>query len=343
MKILLTGGLGYIGSHVAVALSKAGHQVVILDNLCNCKIDVLDRLEEILGVVLPFFKGDVRDQTLVESILLEYKVEAVMHFAGLKAVGESVQEPLLYYQNNVSGAISLLLAMKKCQVKKLVFSSSATVYGAPQYLPLDEKHQTKPESPYGKSKLQIEEILRDLASADAEWKIIVLRYFNPVGAHESGLIGEEPIGIPNNLMPYISQVASGILGGLKIFGNNYDTPDGTGIRDYIHVMDLAEGHVAALHFLTGAPSNFSIINLGTGSGCSVLDLIDLYEEASNRKISYEISPRRSGDIACCYANVDEAKLKLGWTAKRTLYKMCEDSWRWRQSQYLKESKNRALS
>lgn len=331
MNILLTGGLGYIGSHVAVVLAQAGHQVTIFDNLCNCRIEVLDRLGKILGSIPMFVKGDVRDQLLVERTLNDQKINAVMHFAGLKAVGESVLEPLMYYDNNVAGTISLLKAMKKSDVKTCVFSSSATVYGTPKYLPIDELHPTNPESPYGQTKLQIEMILRDLARSNMDWKIIALRYFNPAGAHESGLIGEQPNGIPNNLMPYISQVASGTLDQLKIFGNDYETPDGTGIRDYIHVMDLAEGHVLALDYLNGCAPEFSIVNLGTGGGCSVLELVDLYEKASNKKIPYEIAARREGDIASCYANVEQARLKMGWSAMRTLKQMCDDSWRWWQS------------
>jgi UDP-glucose 4-epimerase len=335
MNILLTGGLGYIGSHVAIVLVKNGHTVTIVDNLSNCKIQVLDRLKLILGDAPHFFKGDVRDQVFIESVLKGRKIDAVMHFAGLKAVGESAQEPLLYYSNNVSGAISLLQAMKRCEVKTLVFSSSATVYGTPQYLPLDESHSTYPESPYGQTKLQIEKILSDLSRADNEWKIIALRYFNPVGAHESGLIGEEPNGMPNNLMPFISQVACGKLEKLHIFGDDYDTPDGTGVRDYIHVMDLAEGHFAALNYLSSQTDQFSVINLGTGSGCSVLELVKLYEIVSGKKISFEISPRRSGDTASCYANANRAHEKMGWKAERSLQNMCEDSWRW-QSQIIKK-------
>jgi UDP-glucose 4-epimerase len=328
MNVLLTGGLGYIGSHVAVVLMKNGHEVTIIDNLSNCNIDVLDRLRLILGVTPNFIEEDVRNQAFLETVMRECNVNAVMHFAGLKAVGESVEEPLAYYDNNVGGTISLLQAMKSCNVKTLVFSSSATVYGIPQYLPLDEDHPTNPQSPYGKTKLQIEEILRDLAVSDMEWHIVALRYFNPVGAHESGLIGEEPKGVPNNLMPYISQVAAGKLKSLKIFGNDYDTIDGTGVRDYIHVMDLAEGHVAALNYLINQPKNYSNINLGTGNGCSVHELVSMYEKISQKKIPYEISPRRPGDIASCYAAVDQALLTFGWRVERTTQKMCEDSWRW---------------
>lgn len=330
MNILLTGGLGYIGSHVAVVLTEAGHQVTILDNLSNCKVDILDRLAKILGNAPKFFKGDVRDRPLVEAILKDENIDAVMHFAGFKAVGESVLEPLMYYDNNVAGAVSLLQAMKKCAVKSFIFSSSATVYGAPKYLPIDENHPTNPESPYGRTKLQIEEILRDLAKSDKNWKIIALRYFNPVGAHVSGLIGEAPSGIPNNLMPYMSQVASGYLKELKIFGNNYETPDGTGIRDFIHVMDLAEGHVSSLQYLYQSAPEFSVVNLGTGAGCSVMELLNLFQLASSKKIPYEVVARRDGDIPSCFANADRARLLLGWSAKRTLQEMCEDSWRWQQ-------------
>lgn len=330
MNILLTGGLGYIGSHVAITLMQDGHKVTIVDNLSNCKIEVLHRLESILGEAPHFIRGDIRDQSLLENAMRNFGIEAVMHFAGFKSVGESTLKPLMYYENNVSGTVSLLKAMQSCNLRKLVFSSSATVYGAPQYLPIDEAHQTKPESPYGQTKLQIEQILRDLAVSDLTWNIIALRYFNPVGAHESGFIGEEPLGIPNNLMPYVSKVASGTFDRLRVFGDDFETPDGTGIRDYIHVMDLADGHLAALHYLIGGGVNFSIINLGTGTGYSVLELIDAYEKVSGQKISYEKGPRRSGDIACCYANVDEAKIKLDWKARRNLYQMCEDSWRWQQ-------------
>ena len=331
MNILLTGGLGYIGSHVAVVLAQNGHEVTIVDNLSNCKISVLERLKLILGSTSYFLQCDIRNQAILEGVIKERNIDAVMHFAGLKAVGESVQEPLTYYDNNVCGTLSLLQAMKSCNVKRLVFSSSATVYGIPQYLPLDESHPTNPQSPYGKTKLQIEEILRDLAKSDNSWRIIALRYFNPVGAHESGLIGEEPNGIPNNLMPYISQVADGSLEKLKIFGNDYDTPDGTGIRDYIHVMDLAEGHVSALNNLSKLPANFSVVNLGTGGGCSVFELVSLYEKISQKKIPFEIAPRRPGDIASCYAKIDQARLLLGWQAKHSLQAMCEDSWKWQLS------------
>ena len=328
MNILLTGGLGYIGSHVAVVLTQNGHEVTIVDNLSNCKISVLERLKLILGSTPYFLQCDIRNKAILERVMKERNIDAVMHFAGLKAVSESVQQPLLYYDNNVGGTISLLQAMKSCNVKTLVFSSSATVYGTPHYLPLDEKHPTNPQSPYGKTKLQIEEILKDLAASDDAWKIIALRYFNPVGAHDSGLIGEDPNGVPNNLMPYISQVSVGLLDCLKIFGKDYETSDGSGVRDYIHVLDLAEAHVAALHYLSLTSDNFLIMNVGTGAGYSVFELIRLYERASLKKIPYEIGPRRSGDVPSCYANVDKVASAMGWKASRSLKTACEDTWRW---------------
>jgi UDP-glucose 4-epimerase len=325
VNILLTGGTGYIGSHTAVVLSQAGHEVVLLDNFCNSSPSVLDRLEKILGKALPCIEADVRETEVVEKVLREYKIDAVIHFAGLKAVGESNAKPVEYYANNVQGTISLLLAMSAVGVKTLVFSSSATVYGDPQYLPIDENHSTNPTNPYGRTKLQIEEILRDLSNSDPGWKIICLRYFNPVGAHESGLIGEDPNGVPNNLMPYIVQVASGTLPFLKVFGNNYSTADGTGVRDYIHVMDLAEGHLAALQFL----ENFygiDIINLGSGQGTSVLEVIDAFQGVSGVEIAYQVIDRRIGDTASSYASPGKALSRLAWGACRSLEKMCESSW-----------------
>lgn len=332
MNILLTGGAGYIGSHTAVVLMQEGHEVIIFDNFSNSKRSVLNRLEKITGKLIVCIDGDIRNRSLVKQTLQYYKIDAVLHFAGLKAVGESSEDPLAYYDNNVAGTISLLMAMKSCSVKILIFSSSATVYGVPHYLPIDEKHPTDPESPYGKTKLQIEQILSDLAKSDSSWRIFALRYFNPVGAHESGLIGEDPNGTPNNLMPYISQVAYGILDKLKIYGNDYDTPDGTGVRDYIHVMDLAEAHLAALDYVGNHNEAFSVMNLGTGNGCSVLELVNLYEYEASKKIPYEISARRTGDIAACYANPEMAFLKMGWKTTRSLKKMCEDSCRWQKSQ-----------
>jgi UDP-glucose 4-epimerase len=315
--VLLTGGMGYIGSHTAVVLTEAGHEVVLYDNLCNSKTSVLDRLETIIGKRLPFIEGDVRDTDKVEGVLKAHKIDAVIHFAGLKAVGESVEKPIDYYDNNVTGTISLLKAMRAAVVKTLVFSSSATVYGDPQYLPLDEAHPTSATNPYGRSKLQIEEILADVAKSDTSWRIACLRYFNPVGAHDSGLIGEDPNDIPNNLMPYIAQVVGGKLPKLNVFGDNYDTKDGTGVRDYIHVMDLAEGHNVALDFLE-QETGWHAINLGTGTGYSVLEMVKAFEAASKHAVPYQIAPRRAGDIASCYAKADKARQTLRWQAKRTL-------------------------
>ncbi len=322
MNILLTGGAGYIGSHTAVVLAEAGHEVVLLDNFCNSKKSVLDRLEKILGKVLPCVEGDVRDTALLAKTLQDYKIDAVIHFAGLKAVGESVANPVLYYANNVQGSISLLQAMQKVGVKTLVFSSSATVYGEPQYLPYDEDHPTKPMNPYGQSKLQVEEILRDLAASDPAWKITSLRYFNPVGAHESGLIGEDPNGIPNNLMPYIAKVASGELPHLNIFGNDYKTRDGTGERDYIHVMDLAEGHMASIKFLE-LNSGYYVINLGIGYSISVLELIHAYEKVSGVRLTKRIVNRRKGDLPAYYSNIDKAQKLLKWRGTRALEEICK--------------------
>lgn len=327
MNILLTGGTGYIGSHTAVVLSQVGHEVVLLDNFCNSSPSVLERLQKILGKVLPCVEADIRNTDAVEKVLHEYKIDAVIHFAGLKAVGESVANPVLYYANNVQGSISLLQAMQKVGVKILVFSSSATVYGEPQYLPYDEGHPTKPMNPYGQSKLQTEQILRDLAASDADWKIISLRYFNPVGAHESGLIGEDPNGIPNNLMPYIAKVASGELPHLNIFGDDYETRDGTGERDYIHVMDLAEGHEAAISFLENSCRGFEAINLGTGKSVSVLELISAYEEVIGRHIKKFITKKRSGDLPVYYAQANKAKKLLNWRAIRSVRDICETTQR----------------
>lgn len=330
MNILLTGGAGYIGSHTAVVLSEAGHEVLLLDNFCNSRKSVLERLQKILGKALPCIEGDVRDTSLVIKTLQDYKIDAVIHFAGLKAVGESVSNPLLYYANNVQGSISLLQAMEKVGIKTLVFSSSATVYGEPQYLPYDEDHPTKPMNPYGQSKLQVEEILRDLAASDPDWKIACLRYFNPVGAHESGLIGEDPNGIPNNLMPYVAKVVSGELSHLSIFGDDYETRDGTGERDYIHVIDLVEGHMAALNFLKGQ-ARFEIINLGTGKPSSVFELVSSYEKTSGREIKKVIAKRRPGDLPIYYAKVSKANSILGWSAKSTLDEMCSSTELFRKS------------
>lgn len=327
MNILLTGGTGYIGSHTAVVLTQAGHRVVLYDNFCNSQPDVVQRLEKITGQPITLVEGDVRDTALLTETLKTHAIAAVIHFAGLKAVGESVAKPIDYYANNVQGTISLLQAMVATDVKIVVFSSSATVYGDPQYLPIDEEHSTSATNPYGRSKLHIEEILADVAKTDATWRIACLRYFNPVGAHESGLIGEDPSGIPNNLMPYVAQVATGKLPYLNIFGNDYPTPDGTGVRDYIHVMDLAEGHLKALKFLTHQ-TGWHAINLGTGQGNSVLEVVKAFEAASGKPVPYQIAPRRSGDIATCYAKADKAAKQLGWRANRTLEVMCASTWHW---------------
>lgn len=326
MKLLLTGGTGYIGSHTAVVLSQAGHELVLLDNFSNSKQAVLGRLETILGHALPFVQADVRDTAKVTQALQTHGIQAVVHFAGLKAVGESVAQPLNYFANNVQGTLSLLQAMQAAQVHQLVFSSSATVYGEPQYLPLDEQHPTSATNPYGRTKLHIEEMLHDLSASNPAWRIACLRYFNPVGAHDSGLIGEDPNGIPNNLMPFVVQVAAGIRPALQVFGNDYDTPDGTGVRDYIHVMDLAQGHLAALHFLN-AQTGWHAINLGTGQGYSVLEMVKAFEAASGKPVAFNIVPRRPGDVASCYAKVDKAQALLNWQASRGLPQMCEDAWR----------------
>jgi UDP-glucose 4-epimerase len=323
VNILLTGGAGYIGSHTAVVLSQAGHEVVLLDNFCNSNPSVLERLQKILSKALPCIEADVRNTAVVEKVLREYKIDAVIHFAGLKAVGESVTNPLLYYANNVQGSISLLQAMQKVGVKRLVFSSSATVYGKPEYLPYDEDHPTRPMNPYGQSKLQVEEILQDLAASDHGWKIASLRYFNPVGAHESGLIGEDPNGIPNNLMPYVAKVASGELPCLNIFGDDYETRDGTGERDYIHVMDLAEGHQAAISYLENNARGFEVINLGTGKSVSVLEIVSIYEEVIGRNIKKVVSEKRPGDLPIYYAQANKAKKLLQWTASRSVKNICE--------------------
>jgi UDP-glucose 4-epimerase len=330
MNILLTGGTGYIGSHTAAVLTTAGHSTVLYDNLSNSKANVVERLQTITDHRLPFVQGDIRDTQLLRQTLTAHQIEAVIHFAGLKAVGESVKNPIDYYANNVQGTVSLLQAMVSCQIKTLVFSSSATVYGNPTQLPLDESCITQATNPYGRSKIHIEEILHDVANSDKSWRIICLRYFNPVGAHESGLIGEDPNDIPNNLMPYIAQVATGKRPLLQIFGNDYDTPDGTGIRDYIHVMDLAEGHLAALNYLR-QHTGWEAINLGAGQGYSVLEMLHAFEAASGRVIPYEITNRRAGDIAVCYAKVEKAAQLLNWTSKRNLLDMCASTWQFQRN------------
>ncbi|KAF1853784.1 hypothetical protein Lal_00007046 [Lupinus albus] len=328
MNILVTGGAGYIGSHTCVELLKAGHEVIVFDNFCNSSPESVARVQQIAGRPLSLVKGDIRNREQLESVLREFKCEAVIHFAGLKAVGESVEQPLMYYDNNVVGTVRLLEAMEATGVKTIVFSSSATVYGDPQYLPLTESHPLSASNPYGRSKIVIEDMLRDYHRAHPDWKIALLRYFNPVGAHESGLIGEDPGGIPNNLMPYVAQVAVGRREKLSIWGGDYATPDGTGVRDFIHVVDLATGHLAALQALT-EPQCFAV-NLGTGNGYSVLDVVKAYEKASGKPIPYTIAARRAGDIASCYADPAEARRKLGWEAKLGLDAMCADSWRWQQ-------------
>lgn len=330
MNILLTGGAGYIGSHSAILLLSAGHQVFIVDNFCNSHVSAISAIETISGKKITSIEADIRNTGTLIQFLKSEGIEATVHLAGLKAVGESAINPLEYYANNVQGAISLLQAMQACNVDKLVFSSSATVYGNPQYLPIDEMHPTAPTNPYGQTKLQIERILQDICRANKNFRVANLRYFNPVGAHESGLIGENPKGIPNNLMPFISQVAVGKQKSLSVFGGDYPTADGTGVRDYIHVMDLAEGHMAALDFL-GNNQGMSTFNLGTGSGHSVLEVVRAFESKSGKKIPYQIEPRRIGDIASCYADVRKANLNLKWSSKYSLDDMCLSALKWQKS------------
>lgn len=325
MKILVTGGTGFIGSHTVVELLNSGHEVVIFDNLFNSKIEVLDKIEQITGTKPKFYKADMLDKEAMRPIFEENKFDAVIHFAGLKAVGESVQKPLWYYQNNLTGTMNLTELMAEYGCKKIIFSSSATVYGSPKTVPITEDFPLSTTNPYGTTKLFLERILSDLCVPDPEWSVVLLRYFNPIGAHESGLIGEAPNGIPNNLMPYITQVAIGKLPQLGVFGNDYDTPDGTGVRDYIHVVDLAKGHVNAVDKVTST-TGVNIYNLGTGNGYSVLDIVKAFEAANGVPIPYEIKPRRAGDIATCYANPAKAKAELGWEAQFDLERMCKDSW-----------------
>jgi UDP-glucose 4-epimerase len=327
MRVLVTGGAGYIGSHTCVEMLAAGMEVVVLDNLSNSKEEALRRVREITGRPLTFVKADLRDRTALDGIFQEWGFDAVVHFAGLKAVGESVQIPLAYYENNVAGTLSLCQAMAAAGVKNLVFSSSATVYGDPTRVPIQEDFPLSATNPYGRSKLFIEEILRDLHISDGNWNIALLRYFNPVGAHPSGRIGEDPNGIPNNLMPYVAQVAVGKLPRLRVFGNDYPTPDGTGVRDYIHVVDLARGHLAALHRLEQRPGVVTY-NLGTGHGYSVLDMVAAFERSSGRPVPYEVVARRAGDIAVCYADPTLAKAELGWQADFGIDEMVSDAWRW---------------
>ncbi|MDG1143117.1 MAG: UDP-glucose 4-epimerase GalE [Burkholderiales bacterium] len=325
MNILLTGGLGYIGSHIAVVLSQMGHQVTLYDNLSNSTDAVLENIGKISRKQMSFVRGDVRNTELLTNALTSFGVDAVIHLAGSKSVDESVEKPIDYYANNVQSAISLLQAMHSVRVKSLIFSSSATVYGDPVYLPFDEEHPTDAVSPYGHNKLHVEEMLADVATSDPEWRIACLRYFNPVGAHDSGLIGENPNGIPNNLMPYIAQVASGRRDLLNVFGNDYPTRDGTGVRDYLHVMDLADGHAAALAYLSDHPK-WHVINLGTGRGCSVLEMVGAFRAVSGKKIPLRFVPRRAGDIAEFYSNPAKAEREMGWRASRNLESMCASTW-----------------
>lgn len=322
MKIFITGGAGYIGTHTCIELLNDGYEIVVYDNFSNSSVEALRRVESITNQSFTYISGDIRDEALLSISMAG--CNAVIHFAGLKAVGESVAKPLEYYDNNVNGTLCLLRAMQKNNIKTIVFSSSATVYGDPEFLPLTEDHPLRTTNPYGQTKLVIEEILRDLYKSDPTWQIMILRYFNPVGAHESGLIGEDPQGIPNNLMPFIAQVAIGRREYLNVFGDDYSTPDGTGIRDYIHVVDLAHGHLKALQALS--VPQCTAINLGTGTGYSVLDVVKAFEAASGKKIAYQISPRREGDIAACYAHPQKAKELLEWSTTRSLETMCHDTW-----------------
>lgn len=330
MRVLLTGGTGYIGSHTAICLIESGHVPVIYDNLSNSKPEVVDAIETITGVRPIFIKGDIRDKNALITAMREHAIEAVIHFAGLKAVGESCEKPLLYYDNNIGGTVALLQAMQECGVKRLIFSSSSTVYGTPQSLPLTEDMPTgEPTNPYGRTKLHIEQILGDLCRADAGFAAVCLRYFNPIGAHESGLIGEDPNGIPNNLMPYVARVASGKLEYVRVFGNDYPTPDGTGVRDYIHVVDLARGHVAALTY-ADKHTGWEAINLGTGRGTSVLEAIAAFEKACGKTLPYKILPRRAGDIAANWCSPEKAEKLLGWKAQYGIEEMCASGWKFEQ-------------
>lgn len=326
MKVLLTGGAGYIGSHAAVALLEMGHDVVCFDNFANSRPDTALAVEQIAGKSPVMIEGDIRDRAALDSLFASHEIGAVIHFAGLKAVGESVALPLDYYENNVWGTTCLLQAMSAAGVRQFVFSSSATVYGAPQYLPLDEAHPRSATNPYGRTKLIVEQMLEDLAASDDSWRIAILRYFNPVGAHDSGLIGEDPNGVPNNLMPYVTRVAAGRLEQLSVFGGDYDTPDGTGVRDYIHVVDLVEGHLAALDRIASGETPLSVWNLGTGKGHSVLDLVRTFETVNGVPVAYRMAPRRAGDVASCYAGPERAKAELDWEAKRDLSEMCRSAW-----------------
>lgn len=327
MKVLVTGGTGYIGSHTCIQMIEAGITPIVLDNLYNSKKQVLERIKEVTGKSVTFYQGDIRDSHILQTVFSEHDIDAVVHFAGLKAVGESVEKPLTYYDNNVSGTLNLIAEMEKAEVRSFIFSSSATVYGDPASVPILESFPTSATNPYGRSKLMVEECLRDFQSANPNWSITLLRYFNPVGAHESGRLGEDPQGIPNNLLPFVAQVAVGRREKLGVFGDDYPTPDGTGVRDYIHVVDLADGHVAALEKL-GRESGLHVFNLGTGQGNSVLEMVAAFEKASGKPIPYQIMPRRTGDIAECWADPSYAEQALGWKAKRSLQDMVEDTWHW---------------
>ncbi len=328
MKILVTGGAGYIGSHTCVELLSAGYEVVILDNLYNSSRKAVDRIEEITGKKVTFYENDMLDKDALDKIFDEHKIDCVIHFAGLKAVGESVAKPLEYYKNNIGGTISLVESMREHGVKNIIFSSSATVYGDPAFVPITEEcPKGTPTNPYGWTKSMLEQILTDLHTADNEWNVILLRYFNPIGAHKSGMIGEDPKGIPNNLLPYVAQVAIGKLKEVGVFGNDYDTPDGTGVRDYIHVVDLARGHVKAIDKIKEDPG-VKVYNLGTGNGYSVLDVIKAFSKACGHDVPYSIKPRRAGDIATCYSDASLAKRELNWEAEYGIEEMCADSWNW---------------
>ncbi|MBL0708745.1 MAG: UDP-glucose 4-epimerase GalE [Sulfurimonas sp.] len=342
--VLVTGGAGYIGSHTLIALAEANYDFIVYDNLCNSSKESLNRVEKIIGKSIKFQEGDIRDADCLERLFTTYNIDSVIHFAGLKAVGESVEKPIEYFDNNVNGTLVLLSVMKKYNCKQIVFSSSATVYGDPATTPIKEDFPLSATNPYGRSKLFIEEILRDVFVSDNEFKIVLLRYFNPVGSHSSGTIGEDPNGIPNNLMPFIAQTAVGKRECLSVFGGDYDTKDGTGVRDYIHVVDLALGHVKALDYFTSETSispdetrvpfpktNPLTVNLGTGNGYSVLDMLKAFERASEKKVAYKIVPRRAGDIAKCFADPSYAKKMLDWEAKKSIDEMCEDSWRWQEN------------
>ncbi len=331
MRVLVCGGAGFIGSHTVVALQEAGHEAVVMDNLSNSSPKAIERVEAITGKKVQFYKADILDREALEEIFATEQIDAVMHFAGLKAVGESVAKPWEYYQNNIAGTLILVDVMRQHGVKNIIFSSSATVYGDPDVVPITEDSpKGQCTNPYGWTKSMLEQILMDMQKADPEWNVVLLRYFNPIGAHESGTIGEDPAGIPNNLMPFVTQVAVGKRPQLSVFGNDYDTPDGTGVRDYIHVVDLAQGHVAAL-FQISEGCGCKVYNLGTGQGLSVLDIVKNFEKATGVAIPYAICPRRPGDIAICYADASKAKRELGWEAVRTVEDMCRDAWRWQKN------------